>query len=369
MEELNIDTTVFDEEYERQELERTLKQKEAERQAQPEEASTDTPQPEQQTEKKEEEGEFLGGMMEDLDLKAPGEGSINDMGGTARSVAGTIDTVMDLTSKFIPAMQGPADFWDEKSGRKTEKDPLKKAERDAAAIIMPMLLTGGLVGAGTKAAGLTGKTKLFADAAAGFGLDALITGVSDTTSEAGNLSSLAESALQQFLPNASIPLASRDSDSPDTIYDKNFIESLLLGGLDPIITGVTALKAGNKIIPKDDVAQAIVETIPEKPGTVQDAILRNRAKKKEAQLREGIKVLAEDPDGAKGYNAFVNEPAEASARTTIDESGNTVEFMADNVRIQNNVGTQNGRARPMLDNDTQELLARADAATRADLLE
>ena len=26
-----------------------------------------------------------------------------------------IDTVMDLTSKFIPAMQKPADWWDEQS--------------------------------------------------------------------------------------------------------------------------------------------------------------------------------------------------------------------------------------------------------------
>ena len=50
------------------------------------------------------------------------------MTGKARAVAGTVDTVMDLTSKFIPAMQDPADWWDEKSGRKTESDPLKKAE-------------------------------------------------------------------------------------------------------------------------------------------------------------------------------------------------------------------------------------------------
>ena len=75
-----------------------------------------------------------------------------------------------------------------------------------------------------------------------------ITGTSDTTSEAGNLSSLVEDQLQKIFPNATIPLASRDGDSPDTIYDKNFIESMLLGGLDPIITGVTALKAGNKIV-------------------------------------------------------------------------------------------------------------------------
>ena len=89
---------------------------------------------------------------------------------------------------------------------------------------------------------------------AGDGVDALITGTSDTTSDL--VTSVAfVNQLQKILPNATIPLASRDSDSPDTIYDKNFIENMLLGGLDPIITGITALKAGNKIVAKDEVAQ------------------------------------------------------------------------------------------------------------------
>ena len=30
--------------------------------------------------------------------------------------------VMDLTSKFLPFMKNPADWWDEQSGRKTETD-------------------------------------------------------------------------------------------------------------------------------------------------------------------------------------------------------------------------------------------------------
>ena len=194
MSDINFDTSVYDERQEEEELKQQLQQAEQNRQAAAaqEEAATATPQPTQpqQTEKKE-DGEFLGGMMESLG-GAPGEESINDQGGTSRAVAGTIDTVMDLTSKFIPAMQDPADWWDEKSGRKTETDPLKKAERDAAAVIMPMLLTGGVIGAGTKAAGLTGKSKLMTDAALNFGVDALISGTSDTTSEAGNLSSLIE---------------------------------------------------------------------------------------------------------------------------------------------------------------------------------
>ena len=75
-----------------------------------------------------------------------------------------------------------------------------------------------------------------------------------------------------------------------------------------------ALKAGNKIVAKDEVAKTLVDAIPDKPGTVQDAILRNQQKKKAEQLKIGQRVLDADPEGAGGYNAFVNEPAEASAR-------------------------------------------------------
>ena len=64
----------------------------------------------------------------------------------ARVVLGGIDTVMDLTSKFLPFMRDPADWWDEQSGRKTETDPLKKAERDASASCSLSLLGGGVIG-------------------------------------------------------------------------------------------------------------------------------------------------------------------------------------------------------------------------------
>ena len=371
---IQFDFSTYDEREKREQEEQTIREATAARESMEaqEETATATPEPAaKETKQKEEKGpDLLDGMMQELgpsyaEQGADGKITTDEMTGSQRVVAGTIDTVMDLTSKFIPAMQDPADWWDEKTGRKEPSDPLKKAERDVAAILAPMMIGGGAIGAGTRAAGLAGKTKLMTDATLSLGLDALITGTSDTTSEAGNLSSLLEDQLQKILPNATIPLASRDGESPDTIYDKNFIESMLLGGLDPIITGVTALRAGNKIVAKDEVAQAIIDTIPDKPGTVQDAIARNRAEKQAEQLKIGKRVLDADPEGVNGYNAFVNEPAEASARTTIDETGNTVEFMADQARIQNNVGTLNGRARPLLDNDTQELLSRADSGARA----
>ncbi len=342
-----------------------------------EETATAAPEPaaEQTEEKPEESGGLFGAVERYVDEETGRfetqmeEGLTTDnMSGRQRAVAGTIDTVMDLTSKFIPAMQKPADWWDEKTGRNEESDPLKKAERDASAIIMPMLLTGGFIGGATRAAGLTGKTKLLTDSAINLGIDALISGTSDTTSDPGNLSSLAEKALNHIGINTQVPLASRDTDSPDVVYWKNFIESMLLGGLDPVITAVTFGKGGNKIVAKDEVAQTLVDALPEKPGTLQEAIIRVSYKKKAEQLKIGKRALEADPEGVNGYNAFVNEPAEASARTTLDETANTAEFMADNARIQNNVGTTNGRARPFLDNDTQELLSRADATTRADIL-
>ena len=376
---IQFDYTTFDERKEREQAEEEIRQAAADRAAMEaqEETATAAPEPaaEQTEEKPEEPGGLFGTLNQFVDEETGRfesqmeEGLTTDnMSGRQRAVAGTIDTVMDLTSKFIPAMQKPADWWDEKTGRKEESDPLKKAERDASAIIMPMLLTGGFVGAGTKAAGLTGKTKLLTDSAINLGIDALISGTSDTTSDPGNLSSLAEKGLNHLGIKTQVPLASRDTDSPDVVYWKNFIESMLLGGLDPVITAATFGKGGNKIVAKDEVAQTLVDALPEKPGTLQEAIIRNRQKKKAEQLKIGRKALEADPEGVNGYNAFVNEPAEASARTTLDETANTAEFMADNARIQNNVGTTNGRARPFLDNDTQELLSRADATTRAEIL-
>ena len=121
--ELNIDTTIYDEEYDQQQLDAALQKGEADRQAAAAEqaAPAKVEAPEQ---KKEEKGEFLGGVMDTLDnlgVQNPTEApqNINDMGGKARVVAGGVDTVMDLTSKFLPFMQDPADWWDEQSGRKT----------------------------------------------------------------------------------------------------------------------------------------------------------------------------------------------------------------------------------------------------------
>ena len=39
-------------------------------------------------------------------------------------------------------------------------------------------------------------------------------------------------------------------------------ENMLLGGIDPIVTAIYGARAGNKIIPKNDVAKSLVEAKP-----------------------------------------------------------------------------------------------------------
>ena len=114
MNDINFDTSVYDERQKEEELKKQQQQAATEAEmAEPEqESATATPaaQQPQQEEKKEEEGEFLDGMMEDLgpgyaEQGADGKITTDEMGGKQRAVAGAIDTVMDLTSKFIPAMK------------------------------------------------------------------------------------------------------------------------------------------------------------------------------------------------------------------------------------------------------------------------
>ena len=306
------------------------------------------------------------------------DGVATDLGGKQQVVAGTIDLAMDGISALIPAMQTPADWWDEKSGRKTETDPYKKAERDMGGMMVGTLLGGGVVGGLASkvpgAANLGMRTKFLGQAAADLGVDALLSGVSDATREVGNLGTVAEN----LLPNGmTVPWASRDSDSPDVVFAKNMTENMMLGTAGEMVGALFTFGAKNIFKPANESAAAMVaakqvdevEALAENGGDPLVAVVnRARAKKRAAQLNEGQRVLAEDPDGLNGYNAFVNEPAEPQARITLDEESSPIDFMADQARIQNNVGTFDGRARPLINDVEINALSQADAATRADIL-
>lgn len=342
-------------------------------------AAPETPAAKPESTPPTEDGGFLGGMMETLPPSPtePGELNTDTMGGNQRVVAGGVDLLMDGVSALVPALQTPADWWDEKSGRNAGTDPYKKAERDMGGLMIGTLLGGGLVGGLASkipgVANLGARTKLLGQAAADLGVDALLSGVSDTTSEAGNLATVAEN----LLPNGTqIPWASRDGESPDVIYAKNMTENMLLGGAGELV-GALFTKVGNKIKPKNaQAAEALAKKQVKEANELAEAggdpviaaVTRSRKRKKEAQLGIARKALKEDPDGVNGYNAFVNEPAEPVARITLDEEASGLDFITDQARIQNNVGTFDGRSRPIINDAEIEALSRADASTRAGLL-
>ena len=153
--------------------------------------------------------------------------------------------------------------------------------------MLPTLASGGAISTLGLGAGPTIGLTL--------GAEALISGTSDTTSDPGNLGSFAESQIQKVAPGFNIPWATRDGDSPDFIYWSNFAENMFTAGAFEVLPHLPTIlkhgKAGNTIIPKDEVAQTLVDAIPEKPATLQDAILRNQAKKKAEQLKIGQRVL------------------------------------------------------------------------------
>ena len=342
-------------------------------------------QSEVEKEYQENQSGFLGGMMEGMpqSYAEQGEGGFDtdNMGGKQRVVAGTMDTIMDALSTVVPALKPADEWWEEKSGRNVGKDPYKKSERDMAAILIPTLVGGAAVSAGAKGMGLGAnmgaRSKILAEGAAALGIDAMVSGVSDTTREPGNLGTLLETQMQKVLPGTNIPWASRDNDSPDVIFAKNMLENMGLGFAGEAVSGFFALRRGNKITPVNDKAAEALAA--KEAGEVADleaakgdpviaAVNRNRAKKRAAQLGEGKRVLAEDPEGLNGYNAFVNEPAEPTARLTMDEEASGIDFIADQARIRNNVGTTEGRSRPLLNDADIQSLSRADASTRESIL-
>ena len=301
------------------------------------------------------------------------------MGNRERVVAGGIDLAMDSLSTLIPALKPASDWWNEKSGRDAGNDPYGKAERDMGGMMLGTILTGGMLGTAASkipgAANLGARAKFFGQAALDLGVDMGLSAMSANTREKGNMADFAE----QLLPNGmTIPWASRDSDSPDVTFAKNMVDNMMLGTAGELVSASFALggknifkaknaKAAEQLAIKKDKETA--ELIATGGDPVLAAVIRNRKNKRAAQLAEGQRVLAADPDGVNGYNAFVNDPAEPVARITLDEEASPIDFMADQARIQNNVATFDGRARPLINDTDINALSRSDAATRAELLD
>ncbi len=85
---------------------------------------------------------------------------------------------------------------------------------------------------------------------------------------------------------------------------------------------------------------------------------------------EAMRRYEADPEGTKGYDAFVNEPAEPQARVVQFKDPDPVNFIADNDRILNNINTSNGRQRPAFsDHFLNRFLAANENAEIEDIID
>ena len=85
---------------------------------------------------------------------------------------------------------------------------------------------------------------------------------------------------------------------------------------------------------------------------------------------EALEIIADDPDGALGYNPIVNDPAQAQQRAIASTEGDVVGAILDHDRILNQINVDNGRARAALPTEgMRDLLKAPNATARGNFLE
>lgn len=322
-------------------------------------------QPEEVEQQVEQEGTtpFGNNQMLEENLPENTKGALNMAMGVGDIVADTVG--------LLPWLKPADEWWEEVSGRNDPNyDPVQKMIRDTSSNLIPFLtaagpLTGALGKVGTAAKIGSGVDKT-AKGAALLGLSTGISAINDTTKEPGNLGTVLGDVM-----GVDVPWATRDGDSPDWIFGMNMLENAVLDGageLATMIAGVKATKGGNNIIPANEASAAKIKPKPKQtPAEAMDA----HAQLTEAATNEeAIRRYEADPEGTKGYDAFVNEPAEPQARAVQFKGADPVNFIADNDRILNNINTTNGRQRPAFsDHFMNRFLAANESADIEDIVE
>ena len=277
---------------------------------------------------------------------------------------GVMDFVAD-TAGLIPWLKPFDDWWDDNSPRSNH--PAHKVTRDAASIIIPTMWGGGVVTGSLKTAtaarSIPQATRTLGTIAAHAGVDTAVTAISSHSKEQDNIAR----TLNDWL-GWDIPWATRDTDSPDVIKKKNIYESAGLSvGVD-LIQAAFSLGKLAKTIPLDEAAEVRLANYASKysgADPITENVLGRRSSRTKAQRLEAIDRILKDPKGKK-WDAFINEPSPGpNWRAVTDLDPNPIKAKIDNYRIQNNIGTTNGRVRPVVNSGFMKIIANTTADIRA----
>ena len=323
-------------------------------------------------EKEKEDSKHFGDRV----LETPVVGQVASVG------AGVIDTAFDAGS-LIPWLQPADEWWDEYHGRDREMNPVNKFIRDASGIIIPTLTGGGLVakgaqglaaagklGKGVQAASALRRTQVLGKIAVDLGVGTAVEAVSEQTDEAGNLGT----ALEDML-GVGIPWASRDSDSPDVIRQKNLLESFALGGAVGVLDAFFSLRPRTTLIPKDDAAKEVLternftEAVNLNQADGDELVARvvaNQNARDEALITKGVQRFGE----ALGeYDPYVNTPSFEMERPVLNYQPDIPMAKVAYARIADNIGTTYGAVPPVASEYYMKEILRADAPGRSVLLD
>ena len=282
----------------------------------------------------------------------------------AAPALGVGDFVSDVAG-LVPWLKPADEWWDQNSPRSDH--PVHKIIRDASSVIIPTMWGGGVVTGSLKAAtaarSIPQATRVLGTIAAHAGVDTTVTAISSHSKEQDNIAR----TLNDWL-GWDIPWATRDDDSPDVIRKKNVYESAGLSvGVD-LLQAAFSLGRIAKAIPGDEAAEKALArhaTGFEGQDPISENVLGRRSSRTNAQRNETLERLMKDPEG-QNYDAFINEPVPGpNWRAVTDLEVNPVKAKIDNYRIQNNIGTTNGRVRPVVNSGWMKSIADATATVRA----
>ena len=283
-------------------------------------------------------------------------------------LTGTLDTVFDAVG-LVPWLKPVDKWWDDRKPK--YENPLNDAVRKASSVIIPSLIAGGAtvgaVGKATQAMNISKRSRILGGLAAELGVDTAVTAIASTSTEDENIAQ----ALNEWL-GTDIPWATRDEDSPDVRRQKNILENAGMGAGLSVLQAFFALRKAAKIVPTDPEAAKLVEAaeaLKVTDDTVADSVEAVQQRQILAQTDEAEARMLADPEG-QNYDAFVNEPAEPQARAVINTDANPIAAKVDQARIQNNVGTTNGRMTPVVTESFQKkFMQAADGTERAENLD
>ena len=271
---------------------------------------------------------------------------------------GVGDTIFGQ-AHWLPWLKPAKKWWDKYNPR--SDDVADEFVRKAGGIIIPNVVLGGWAVQGAKgltaSANLPAFTRIGGEIALRLGIDTAVVATS-TSRDDPNLAGMLNNAFGSRL----IPWGTQPSDSPDARLAGNLYENLAIAGLGELAQySLLALggKSSTKMIPKNFIAEEqitkravkrkeIAELIENTDDDLTDAFNTRKNLQKSAENAEAV-TRYDAGKGDKDYDPFVNQPFEPQKRAVGNqEVPDPLLAALDEALIQNNIGTQYGRARPAI---------------------